>query len=70
MVLQSDMTERGAAEAMTWLVLPVSEFYVNQRVLYVFLCDLLLSFIILFVSFIPVVSVLAAVCAFSVLCNN
>ena len=70
MVLQSDMTERGAAEAMTCLVLPVSEFYVNQRVLYVFLCDLLLSFIILFVSFIPVVSVLVAVCAFSVLCNN
>ena len=31
---QSDMTEHGAAEAMTCLVLPVSEFYVNQRVLY------------------------------------
>ena len=33
-VLQSDMTERRAAEAMTCLVFPVSEFYVNQRGLY------------------------------------
>ena len=63
-----DLTTR-AAEVVTCFVLPASEFYVNQRALYLFFCDVLLSFIILFVSSIPVVSVLA-VSAFSVLCNN